>query len=157
MRSKIEILIPFFLLGIFLGFLLFFVQQCNSEPKVEIKYIEKTKYYYDTTIIDGIAPPPIIIKKNIPIVRIDTVYLDKKDIIINPFSVCIDTVEQKDTLRVCYSYPEQNFSVVLKKTPPIIKVITITKDNYIESSDWSKVLYFVAGASTMYVSQQIAK
>jgi hypothetical protein len=157
MKNKIELLIPAILMGILLGFIIFLVQKCNSEQQVEIKYIEKTKYQYDTTIINGIAPPPIIIKKNIPIVRIDTVYLDKKDIIINPFSVCLDTVEQNDTLQVCYSYPQQNFSVVLKKNPPIIKIVTITKDNYIESSDWTKVLYFVAGASSLYVSQQIVK
>lgn len=157
MKNKIELLIPIALIGLMLGFMLFLIQKCSSEQKVEIKYIEKTKYQYDTTIIHGISPPPIIIKKNIPIVRIDTVYLDKKDIIINPFSVCLDTVEQNDTLQVCYSYPQQNFSVVLKKNPPIIKIVTITKDNYIESSDWSKVLYFVAGASSLYVSQQIIK
>jgi hypothetical protein len=157
MKNKIELLIPAILLGILLGFVIFLIQKCNSEQQVKIKYIEKTKYQYDTTIVNGIAPPPIIIKKNIPIVRIDTVYLDKKDIIINPFSVCLDTVEQNDTLQVCYSYPQQNFSVVLKKNPPIIKIVTITKDNYIESSDWTKVLYFVAGASSLYVSQQIVK
>ena len=125
MKNKIELLIPAILMGILLGFIIFLVQKCNSEQQVEIKYIEKTKYQYDTTIINGIAPPPIIIKKNIPIVRIDTVYLDKKDIIINPFSVCLDTVEQNDTIQVCYSYPQQNFSVVLKKNPPIIKIETI--------------------------------
>jgi hypothetical protein len=46
---------------------------------------------------------------------------------------------------------------MIRKPAPEIRVITITKDNYIEESDWYKALYFVAGASTMYVTQQLSK
>lgn len=156
MVKKIEQLIPYILMGLLLGFILFFASNCcGKEPKKV--YIDRTEIKHDTTIIKGEIPDPIIIKKNVPIERVDTVYLDSIHIIKNPFQVCLDTIAEKDTIQVCYTYPLQEFSYMIRKPAPEIRVITITKDNYIEQSDWSKVLYFVAGASTTYVTQQLSK
>lgn len=156
MVKKIEQLLPYILIGLLLGFILFFASNCcGKEP--EKVYIDRTETKHDTTYIKGEIPKPIIIKKTIPINRVDTVYLDSIHIIKNPFSVCLDTVADKDTIQVCYTYPLQEFSYMIRKPAPEIRVITITKDNYIEQSDWSKALYFVAGASSVYVSQQLSK
>lgn len=154
--KKIEQLLPYILFGIVLGFITLFISTCcGKEP--EKVYIDKTEISHDTTYIQGEIPKPIIIKKNVPIERVDTVYLDSIHIIKNPFQVCLDTIAEKDTIQVCYTYPLQEFSYMIRKPAPEIRVITITKDNYIEQSDWSKVLYFVAGASTTYVTQQLSK
>lgn len=149
MVKKIEELLPYILIGCILGLILFAIHTCSSKPA--IKYVEKTKTKVDTQYIAGELPEPIIIEKKITIQRIDTVYLDKKDIIINPFKVCLDTItEAKDTVNFCFTYPEEKFYFALRKPAPQVQVITITKDNYVEVSDWSRALYFVAGALTMY-------
>lgn len=156
MKKIVEEFLPFILFGCLIGFILFTVSNCcGKEP--EKVYIDRTETKHDTTVIMGETPKPIIIKKTIPIDRIDTVYLDSIHIIKNPFSVCLDTIADKDTIKVCYTYPLQEFSYMIRKPAPEIRVITITKDNYIEQSDWSKALYFVAGASSVYVSQQLSK
>jgi hypothetical protein len=156
MLKKIEMLLPYILFGFLLGFVLVFVSNCcGKEPQTV--YIDKTEIKHDTTIIQGKIPDPIIIKKTVPIERVDTVFLDSIQIIKNPFAVCLDTIADKDTIKVCYTYPLQEFSYMIRKPAPEIRVITITKDNYIEESDWYKALYFVAGASTMYVTQQLSK
>jgi hypothetical protein len=160
MLKKIEILIPYIALGFILGSVLFLVQQCNSRSTNNKPiYVEKTKTIIDTFTIIGKTPDPIVITKQVFIQRIDTLYLDKKDVIVNPFKVCFDTVikPSNDTINFCYSYPQEQLFLALKKAPPIIQVITITKDNYIEQSDWSKALYFVAGAGSMYLTQELFK
>ena len=156
MVKTIKQLIPYILFGALLGFVLFFVSNCCGKES-KIVYIDKTEITHDTTYIQGKIPNPVIIKKTVPIERIDTVYLDSIQIIKNPFSVCLDTIADKDTISVCYTYPLQEFLYMIRKPAPEIRVITITKNNYIEQSDWSKALYFVAGASTMYVTQQLSK
>lgn len=149
MVKKIEELLPYILFGIILGSVLFFIQTCSSKPSV--KYVEKTKTKIDTQYIPGEVPKPVIIEKKVTIQRIDTVYLDKKDFIVNPFKVCLDTItDTKDTINFCYTYPQEKFYFALKKPVPQVQVITISKDNYVETSDWSRALYFVAGALTMY-------
>lgn len=131
-----------------------------EKPDIQkVKIVNQTNTLIDTITITGKIPDPIIIEKQVFIQRIDTIFLEKKDIIINPFKVCLDTVLQaeKDTINFCYSYPEEHLYFALKKTPPQIQIITITKDNYVEDSDWNKILYFVAGVGTAYFTQQLFK
>jgi hypothetical protein len=160
MLKKIEQLIPYIALGFIFGAVLFLVQQCNSRStNNKTVYVEKTKTVIDTHTVIGKTPDPIVITKQVFIERIDTLYLDKKDIIVNPFKVCYDTIikPSNDTINFCYSYPQEQLFLALKKAPPIIQVITIHKDNYVEQSDWNKILYFVAGAGSMYLSQELLK
>lgn len=160
MVKKIEQLIPYILLGFLLGAVLFLMQQCMAKPDPQkVRIVKQTNTLIDTITIAGRIPDPIVIEKQVFIQRIDTVFLEKKDIIVNPFKVCFDTVLQaeKDTINFCYSYPEEQLFLALKKAPPQIQIITITKDNYVEESDWNKVLYFVAGAGSAYFTQQLFK
>lgn len=160
MVKKFEILFPFILIGLLLGSLLFLIEQCNAKPSPgQVRIVKETNTLIDTMIVQGKTPDPIIIEKQVYIQRVDTIYLDKKDVIINPFKVCFDTVLQaeKDTINFCYKYPEEQLFLALKKAPPQIQVITITKDNYVEESAWNKVLYFVGGAGSAYFTQYLFK
>jgi hypothetical protein len=157
MAKKIEELIPYIAIGFILGALLFMVRTCMTQP-AKVQYIEKTKTKIDTQFIAGEIPKPVVIEKKITLQRVDTVFLDKKEIIVNPFNVCLDTItETKDTVKFCYSYPEEKLLFTLKKPVPQVQVITITKDNYVESSNWEKALYFVGGALTMYLGTTSTK
>jgi hypothetical protein len=138
--------------GIILGLMLFILQKsCHNQ---EVINIVKNNTKIDTQFIQGKTPDPIYIQKKVYIKRVDTVFLDKKEIITNPFSITIDTVTlEKDTVSISYLYPEQEFSLMIKKPAPVIKTITITNTNYVEYSNWNKALYFIGGLTTMYLIQ----
>lgn len=155
MVKKLTELLPYFCLGLILGTLLFAINTCNSNTP-SIRYINKTKTIIDTQLVELPKPEPVIIEKKIFIQRIDTVFLDKKEIIVNPFVVSLDTItKDKDTVHFSYFYPEEKLYFTIYKPVPKIQVITITKDNYVEPSDWNKALYFVGGALTMYIGNKL--
>jgi hypothetical protein len=141
------------ILGIVLGITFFlFDRSCNINKTSETIVKQVTKI--DTTFIQGKTPSPIIINKKVFLKRIDTVYLDREKIITNPFTIKLDTVtNDKDTVSFSYFYPNEDFSLLIKKPAPIIKVITITNTDYVTESNWNKALYFIGGMATMYVSQ----
>jgi len=142
--------------GFIIGIVLFILQKgCHSQ---EVRNIVKNTTKIDTQYIQGKTPDPIYIQKKVFIKRIDTVFLDKEKIITNPFSISMDTItSDKDTVSFSFFYPEEHFSLMIKKPAPIIKTITITQTNYVEESNWNKALYFVGGMTTMYLLNQTIK
>lgn len=101
------------IIGIILGYFLF-----NSKPVAPI--IEQ-KILYDT-IYNEIPAEPIIIEK----IRAEKEYIHDTIIVTKPFIAKADTIIQKDTVVMFYTFPENYFSMQYKTHRDSIAIPTQT-------------------------------
>ena len=131
---------------------LFFVKNCtqadkpiiihNSTEKIQGK--TDTVFQYDT-IIRFIKGKAIIQYRDRP----ETTEVNGKAVIVNPFVAKIDTAIGKDSFRIKYSYPLNEFELKYKRYDSIqylSRTDTLkTTNTIIESNPWYEYLIYVLG------------
>ena len=128
-----------------------YLNRCSSDPGIRTaatQSIIKTD-----TIYKEIPSEPIVISK----VRTRIVY--RKDTIIEtqPFTAVIDTIINRDTLHTEFSFPENNFSMLLLRKPDTVTVYKVTMlETPPQKSKWWEVpLSILGGAALGYAFGRI--
>jgi len=125
-----------FITCIIIGFLLTYFGN-QYFPKNEF-----TNVILRDTIIKTITSEPIILEK----VKMKIVYRADTIIQTAPFTASIDTIIVRDTLNAVYKFPENLFSMSLRRPQDTIKTIYQVSVPVVKCEWYDKLLYFVAGA-----------
>lgn len=124
------------LLGIFFGYLLFNNSRVNNIIETQIKF---------DTVYKEIANEPIIIEKIVA----KTHYVRDTLIITQPFVAKADTIMQRDTIRLMYSFPENYFAMQYFPKPDtmLIPRQTIITTQQKKRTWWEIPVCVVSGAA----------
>lgn len=105
------------IIGLFIAVLSFIAGRYSRENE---KIIE-TQIHRDTvTVVD--YPEPIVLEK----VKSKIEYIKDTIIQTQPFEACIDTIVRQDTVNARYNFPENIFSLEIRKKPDSTRIQTIT-------------------------------
>lgn len=127
---------------------MFFVGRCTKEPE---KVIERKTEIVRDTIINTVQQPPIIIYKAKPVIEYQTDY--DTVIITKPFIAKIDTVIIRDTVHAEYVFPQNTFSMILKRKPDSVVTFReyVIKTEYIKDAWWEKPAWATGGILLGYL------
>jgi hypothetical protein len=136
------------ILALVIGLSLFFVGRCTKDPE---KIIETKTEIVRDTIINVVQQPPIVIYKAKPVIEYQT---DHDTVIITrPFIAKVDTIIVRDTVHAEYVFPQNTFSMVLKRKAD--SVITfkeyIIKTEYLKDPWYEKPLWATGGILLGYM------
>lgn len=135
-----------FLVGLFLG---------KTTTKTEI--IKNTN---EILKIDTLKETVVIEHKPIIISEVGKVKIVKDTVIISPeFETCIDSVYLRDTVKICYSFPQNRFDIDIKRFPDTVqnKILVITRfeSKAVEEIWWRKPVYMLGAVVTGYALGKI--
>lgn len=127
---------------------------CNNKEKITVKVDTVDKIVYKDKIILKDIPAKTeyrTVKEYVTLYdtihRNDTVYY-----LTQPFTDCLDTIIQHDTIQVCSKFPEHTFDIIIKPRPDTIRTVTITIDKVVKKNDWYELVGSAcAGALIMFV------
>ena len=123
--------------SLFIGLLL--GRNCSDKVR-----IVKDRQVIRDTIIKEIKLPPVKIVKAKPIIRIirDTMIETK------PFIASLDTIAKDDTVKMEYEFPENYFSLEVKRKPDSVRLekLTVIEKTMENGNWWEKPAYFTGGA-----------
>ena len=130
------------ILAIAIGLSLFFVGRCTKDPDRIVE--TKTEIVRDT-IINIVQQPPIVIYKAKPVIEYQTDY--DTVIVTKPFIARVDTIIVRDTIHAEYTFPQNTFSMVLKRKPDSIFTYKeyVIKTEYMKEPWYEKPLYATGG------------
>ncbi|MBM2817031.1 MAG: hypothetical protein HW421_3793 [Ignavibacteria bacterium] len=139
-------LFVFFTALILGGILCYFI----IPQKVMLRHqIEEKKIIYIDTLIRTLPAKPIYIKRTAEKI------IKLRDTIIqtNPFCSAIDTIIAFDTVHAEYEFPENIFTIEVKKKPDTMKIQTISIMQTVkeETPWWQTPVYIIGGALGGYV------
>lgn len=134
--------------GIILARWLFPAEKTIREPLI----VEKIKR---DTICRVVPSDPVIIEKIRPKI------IEKRDtlLMVSPFSARIDTVVKYDTIRAEYEFPENLFSMELRRRPDTVNIYrdTISRTKTKERPWWESAAYIAGGALLGFLMGSSAK
>lgn len=131
------------------GFIIYIFIHDFTRSKSNIEY--KNIIFRDTVKIRVASEPIIISKVKLKTVKMsDTVYTSPA------FDAVLDTIIKSDTIKAKYEYPDNLFTMEVKKKPDSIQIQKIyiqnvQKDDISEISWWKKVLIIIAGAAAIFL------
>ena len=109
--------------------------------------VTDTVYRVDT-LTHVVEREPVIIT-NAP-ATVDTVHVNDTVYQTRAFVARIDTVVQRDTVQVAYSFPQHTFSVAIRSNPDTVRVPQLTVTNYERRAWWIDALTHVGAAAVGY-------
>jgi hypothetical protein len=142
-KSKYYLII---ILAILIGIFGLYFLNISDKPRTDSKNINTIKI---DTIIKFIYQEPIVITKY------KTRLVKKSDTIIevNPFVALIDTFIKHDTIRAEFEFPQNLFSMEIKRKPDSVRIEKITQVQTIEKDKpwWEVPVYIVGGTVLGYL------
>jgi hypothetical protein len=126
----------------------FFIGRCTNEPDAIINKEIVVKY---DTLIKLVPTEPLKIEK----VKTKLVY--KSDTIIQtmPFISELDTIIKQDTIKTLFFYPDNIFSLDIRRKPDSVKCLTVTLEKEITKEEkrpwWETPAYIIGGAAIGYI------
>jgi hypothetical protein len=134
-----------------IALLIYFILPCirNDEIFSENNGSKNKIYITDTVIVNRPSEPIIINKVKLKTVKVsDTIYKSEA------FAATLDTVIKSDTIKAKYEFPNNNFSLDIKRKPDsiLIKTVLIQNEAKIKNvSLYEKVILFIGGLAAGYI------